>query len=230
MAAWRTATRGTAVSAEDLVRLLVAELEPHGVKTFQWHLRRDWTDAAEVVIAACRSVGWDPRTYMRAQAAMMGWFCARDRIPFTTRMVVGEKAAARFRKWATNNEQRHGTADRDRAAEAAYESLLAAECTFATRYLTTDAKAQDVDMEVRGLYPDWALSTTRAMPHVRLPGLVAGLLAVDPALPYRLLVPADGASWSWPVLRRSVRALYEEPAPLAPASPIDLDPELGLTL
>ncbi len=217
------------LSAE-LVRIVAEEYAARGGKPYEWETQRKWTDAATLIIASCRAAGWDARTYCRAQAEAMGWFCANNNVPFTPRMIVGDKAVQRFSRWAERNARRHGDATRDRATDPD-DRLLAGECLFAERYLACDDKASEVAEFVRAVYPAWSLAATRGLPHVRLPALVAGLATVDPSLPHRMLAPPDPAAWRWPDARAAARALYGEDEASTPArAEINLSPELGIFL
>ncbi len=233
VAAHRDAVMSAEVTPAEVVAACAAEFQARGGNVFaaaKWTGSREWLAVAAFVIRVCRASGWDPRTYAAAQATAMTWFCVEKGFRFGPGMLVGEKAAVRFRRWMERNARANGDAATDHARDPGYESMVAGECAFAARYMRFGCSVADAEAYARVTYPEWSLAASRGVPHLRLPGLVTALSVVEPSLPHRVLVPADDpVSWRWRDVRGLVSTVYSRAA--AEDEPvIDLDPSLGTFL
>ncbi len=231
--AYKAQFLGDAVTSDELVILVSQLWAEKGGRTHGWGSNTKWHKAMEIVVAACTAAGWDPRTYVRAHAEQMGWFCQQKGLQLAPNMFVGAKASDRFKRWVTRNTAATGEGKRDRTLDPEREILLSAECMFAHLYIPTlDQRASEVEAVVRERYPEWTLKRTKGIDHVRLPALSGAAAGVHPSIPHRLLLPEDG-NWIWPEARQAVHDLFtnqQEPAEELPDALQNLDPRLGTFL
>lgn len=204
--AHRAALGVRAPHPDELVRLAAASSGAPTVALRAWLGDRAWLSAMEVVLAACRDAGWDPRTYVRAQGETVGAYAIERGWPVRPGMFVGPAAPARFERWAARNARKYGDARADRRVDAEREALVAGEGCFAERYLSDPGETiEGAEEFARGMFPSWELARTEGRDDVRLPALAGALASLDPGLPHRMLAPAG--PWGWPEARDAALAL-----------------------
>lgn len=214
----RAANAVASATPETLVHMAQAAWGAAGGVTRGWGCDVRWMRAAEQVVAACAASGVDPRVYMEAQLSMMVPFCRAKRFPLKPGMLIGPKAAERFRAWAERERKAsgHAIAAPEVQQDADEAHLAAGEREFALRYLQSPGmRAKEVEAEVQREHPSWSLAKTASMTDLRLQAFCGAAAAIDPTAPDRLLVPADGSPLGWPEMRRAVLGAFALEDPLA---------------
>jgi len=87
-----------------------------------------------------------------------------------------------------------------------WHELRTAECAFAEFYVPGNRSLRDVEREIEAVHPNWRLSRTAELPHVRLFALHAFLEEELDSEAYNSF-PAPREPWRWVDIRDRFRVL-----------------------
>jgi hypothetical protein len=161
-----------------------------------WRRQIKWRDTMDRVLHSCKTGGWNPKTFIKAQFATVGVYCIKNGFRLVPAMITGESALMRFQSWARTNQRRYNDAHRNVDLDPEFESLMFAESLFGDIFMRSpDRTVSDIEEQVFMRHRNWTLSLTDQMPAIRLTAMSGACSSIYALAPSHILIPEERFSW-----------------------------------